>query len=305
MEWLNYHHLHYFWMVAREGGLAPAAAQLRLSPPTLSAQINALEAALGEELFVKQGRRLVLTDTGQVAYRYAEEIFSLGRELVGAVRGGSSGMPLRLAVGVAQSVPKLIARRLLEPVRKMGSEVYFVCREEPPERLLAELAVQALDVVLTDSPSGDVSNVRVFSHFLGESPIAIFGSERLTSLRSGFPRSLERAPFLLPTHSSVTRRALEGWFDEVGVRPKVVAEFDDGALLMAFAEDGAGLFAAPVVIQKEIKRQYRVHKIGMATGIKERFYALTGERRLKHPALVALTEAARSRLFRPASNRAR
>ncbi len=301
MEWLNYHHLHYFWMVAREGGLAPAAAKLRLSPPTLSGQINALEEALGEELFKKEGRRLVLTDTGHVAYRYAEEIFSLGSELLGAVRGGPSGRPSRLAVGVAQSVPKLIARRILQPLQKMEPRVHIICREEPPERLLADLAVHALDVVLTDAPSGTVSNVKVYNHLLGESTLAIFGAERLaTTYRSGFPQSLEGAPFLLPTDASVTRRALEGWFDQIGVRPAIVGEFDDSAMLQAFAEGGSGLFAAPAVIQAEIRRQYRVHKLGLAVGVKEQFYALTGERKIKHPAVVMVTETARERLFNTA-----
>jgi LysR family transcriptional activator of nhaA len=152
MEWLNYHHLHYFWMVAREGSLAAAAAKLRLSPPTLSAQINSLERALGEDLFVKQGRRMVLTDTGTVAYRYAEEIFAIGRELVGTIQGGTSGRPTRFAVGVTQSVPKLIARRILEPVQKLSEPMRLICREEPTERLLADLAVHTLDVVLTDAP---------------------------------------------------------------------------------------------------------------------------------------------------------
>jgi LysR family transcriptional activator of nhaA len=211
-------------MVAREGGLAPAAAKLRLSPPTLSAQINALESSLGEELFQKEGRRLVLTETGQVAYRYAEEIFSLGRELLGAVRGGSSNRPLRLAVGVGQSVPKLIAMRILEPLQKMAPKVQLICREEPPERLLAELAIHALDVVLTDAPSESSSSVKVFNHLLGESPLAIFGGpELLSAYRPGFPESLDGAPFLMPTAASATRRALEAWFDELGVRPTFVA----------------------------------------------------------------------------------
>lgn len=295
MEWLNYHHLHYFWMVAREGGLKGAAAKLRLSPPTLSAQINALEQALGEELFTKEGRRLALTHTGRIAYRHAEEIFSIGSELLGAIRSGSTGRAMHLNVGVGQSVPKLVARRILEPLREMDPPIHLTCREEPPERLLAELAIHALDVVLTDAPSGGPSNIKVYSHLLGESGLAIFATEGLArKFRPGFPRSLEGAPFLLPTDASVTRRALEGWFDQVGVRPDIVAEFDDSALLKSFAEAGAGLFAAPAVIQREIVRQYRVKKIGTAKGVNERFYALTAERRLRHPALVNLTLAARN-----------
>lgn len=298
MEWLNYHHLHYFWMVAREGGLKEAAAKLRLSPPTLSAQINSLEQALGEELFTKEGRRLVLTHTGRIAYRHAEEIFSIGSELLGAIRGGSTGRATHLSVGVGQSVPKLVARRILEPIRKMEPAVHLICREEPPERLLAELAIHELDVVLTDAPSVSSSNIKVYNHLLGESPLAIFGTEELARrFRPGFPQSLDRAPFLLQTDTSITRRALEEWFDQIGVRPEVVAEFDDSALLKSFGEAGLGLFAAPVVIQSEIKRQYGVRLIGTASRVKERFYALTCERRLKHPALVELTKTARTRLF--------
>lgn len=298
MEWLNYHHLLYFFMVAREGGLAPAAAKLRLSPPTLSAQIKALESSIGESLFEKKGRRLVLTDTGQVAYRYAEEIFALGRELLGAVRGGTSGRPVKLVVGLSQSVPKLVARQLLEPVRQLDTEVHVICREEPPERLLADLAIHTLDVIITDAPGASLPNVKVYNHLLGESPIAVYGEEALAAkYKPGFPDSLEGAPFLLPTHAAVTRRALEGWFDEVGVRPNIVGEFDDSALMKSFAETGLGLLATTTVVESQLKRQYRLHKLGMATGVKERFYALTGERRLKHPALVAITETAKRELF--------
>lgn len=305
MEWLNYHHLLYFFMVAREGGLAPAATKLRLSPPTLSAQIKALEAALGESLFEKKGRRLVLTDTGQVAYRYAEEIFGLGRELLGAVRGGNTGRPVKLVVGLAQSVPKLIARQLLEPVRHLETEVHVICREEPPERLLADLAIRTLDVIITDAPGAHVPNVKVYNHLLGESPIAVYGEESLAAkYKPGFPGSLEGAPFLLPTHAAVTRRALEAWFDEIGVRPNIVGEFDDSALMKSFAETGLGLLATTTVVESHLKRQYRLQKLGVASGVKERFYALTGERRVKNPALVAITEAAKRDLFQ-AKKRAR
>lgn len=298
MEWLNYHHLHYFWMVAREGGLAPAAAKLRLSPPTLSAQINALEGALGEDLFQKSGRRLVLTEAGEVAFRYAEEIFSLGREMVGALRSGTAGKPVRLAVGVAQSVPKLIARSILDAVKDMDPPVQLLCREEPPDRLLADLAVHALDVVLTDAPSSNTTNVKVYNHLLGESPLAIFGTKELCDrYRPGFPESLQGAPFLLPTDASVTRRALEAWFDHLKIRPVFTGEFDDSALLKSFAQAGTGLCAAPAVIQREMMRQYGLSRLGLARGVIERFYALTSERRLRHPALINLTEHARVRLF--------
>ena len=298
MEWLNYHHLHYFWMVAREGGLAPAAAKLRLSAPTLSAQINTLEASLGEELFLKSGRRLVLTEQGEIAFRYADEIFSIGREFLGALRSGNANRPLRLAVGVAQSVPKLIAARILATLEDLEPKVQLICREEPPERLLADLAVHALDVVLTDAPATNQTSVKVYNHLLGECPLAIFGTQALCArYRAGFPGSLDGAPFLVPTDASVTRRALEAWFDELSIRPNFVGEFDDSALLKAFGQRGAGLFAAPSVIQREVARQYGVRRLGDAKGVTERFYALTGERRLRHPALIHITENARSKIF--------
>ncbi len=301
MASLNYHHLHYFWMVAREGGLVGASAKLRVTAPTLSSQIKDLEAALGERLFQKQGRRLALTERGHVAYRYAEEIFSLGGELVGVMKGSLPDRPAKLMVGVAQSVPKLIVRRILAPVEKMG-DVQLVCREEPSDKLLAELAVHTLDVVLADVPGSGQTNVKVFSHLLGESAIAIYGTEALVHrYRAGFPQSLEGAPFLLPTAGVNARRTLDAWFDSQKVRPAVTGEFDDSALLKAFAQDGLGLFAAPAVIRTELRKQYGVARLAVVPDLRERYFAITAERRMKHPALVAITEAARERAFRSPS----
>jgi LysR family transcriptional activator of nhaA len=295
---LNYHHLQYFWMVAREGGLAPAAEKLGVSPPTVSAQIKALEAALGEALFQKQGRRLALTERGHVAYRYAEEIFSLGSELSSVLGGSRPDRPAQLVVGVAQSVPKLVVRRILAPVERMRN-VQLVCREEPSDQLLAELAVHKLDVVLADTPGSGDTNVKVFSHLLGESATGFFGAEPLVErFRAGFPGSLDGAPFLLPTAGHNARRSLDAWFDQHRVRPAVAAEFDDSALLKAFAQDGLGLFAAPAVIRAELRRQYGVLRLAVVPELRERYYAITSERRVKHPALLAITEAARERVFR-------
>jgi LysR family transcriptional activator of nhaA len=299
---LNFHHLHYFWMVAREGGLAPAAEKLQVSPPTVSAQVKALEAALGERLFQKQGRRLVLTERGHVAYEYAEEIFSLGRELAGVLGGSHPDRPAKLVVGVAQSVPKLVVRRILAPVEKMGN-VQLVCREELSEKLLAELAVHNLDVVLADMPGSGQTNIKVFSHLLGESATGFYGTEQLVErYRAGFPGSLDGAPFLLPTTGLNARRSLDAWFDQHRVRPAVVAEFDDSALLKSFAQDGLGLFAAPAVIRAELRRQHRVLRLAVVPELRERYFAITAERRVKHPALVAIAEAARERVFRNTSS---
>ncbi|HEY3353069.1 MAG TPA: transcriptional activator NhaR [Polyangia bacterium] len=298
MEWLNYHHLLYFWTVAREGGVARAGAQLRLAQPTISGQIRALETALGEKLFTRVGRRLELTEMGRVVYRYADEIFTLGKELLDTVRGRPTGRPLRLTVGIADVVPKLIVRSLLEPARHLPEPVRLVCREDKPERLLADLALHALDVVLADAPLGAGSNVRAFNHLLGESEVSFLAPARLAAAhRRGFPASLDGAPMLLPTDNSSMRRSLDQWFEAVGVRPVIVGEFDDTALLMSFGEDGVALFPVPAAVEAAVRRQYRVALVGRAPAVRERYYAITVERRLKHPAVVAISEAARASLL--------
>lgn len=298
MQWLNYHHLLYFWVAAREGGIARASTKLRLAHPTVSGQIKALEQALGEKLFVRVGRGLALTEMGRVVFRYADEIFSLGRELVDTVQGRPTGRPMRLAVGIADVVPKLIARRLLEPALHLGEPVHIVCREDRPERLLAELSLHSLDVILTDAPAPSVG-VRAYSHLLGESGVSFFAVARLARrFRNGFPRSLEGAPMLLPTENTSLRRSLDQWLETHGVRPRIVAEFEDSALLAVFGQDGVGIFPAASAIEEVVRRQFKVELVGPAQGVRERFYALSVERRLKHPAVVAISEAARQEVFR-------
>lgn len=297
-DWLNYHHLHYFWMVAREGGLMPAGRVLRLSHPTLSAQIHALERRLDEKLFVKVGRKLALTEMGRIVYRYADEIFSLGREMVDTVRGRATGKPLRVDVGVADSVSKLVVRRLLQPALALPQAVRLVCHENAHAKLLAELALHAVDVVIADAPAPPGGSVRAFNHLLGESGVSFFGARSLaTAARRRFPRSLDGAPVLLPLENLTLRRGLNQWFDAIGVRPRVVAEFEDSALLGVFGGDGEGLFAAPTVVEDEVASQYRVHVVGRTTAVKERFYAISVERKLKNPAAVAISEGARQDLF--------
>ncbi len=300
MEWLNYHHLLYFWTVAREGSIAKASVTLRLAQPTISAQIATLERSLGEKLFTRAGRGLVLTDTGRVVLGYADQIFNLGRELLSAVRTPEADRPLVLVVGIADHVPKLIAYRLLEPVLHMRMPVRLVCREDRPERLLAELAVHGVDVVLSDAPTGPGSRVRAFNHELGASPTGLFAVPRLASaLRRRFPAALHSAPFLLPRESSAIRGPLERWLEDHEIRPNVVGEFDDSALLKIFGQAGAGVFPAPTVIAPELRRQYGAQLVGTIDSVQERFYAIVLERRLMHPAVVAIREAARERLFRP------
>ena len=298
MEWLNYHHLLYFWVVAREGSVTRAAAELRLAQPTVSTQLRALEHVLGEELFARSGRRLMLTDVGRMVFRYADEIFGLGRELLDTVKGRPTGQPMRLTVGIADAVPKLIAYRLLQPALAVPQEVRIVCREDKPDRLLAELAVHGLDLVLSDAPIGPSTKIRAFNHLLGECGITFFATATLArTCRRGFPRSLDGAPFLLPTDNTALRRSLDDWFESEGVRPRVVSEFEDSALLMAFGQAGMGLFAAPSAIEREVRSQYGVVTVGRLEALSERFYAISGERRLKHPAVVAISETARQRVF--------
>lgn len=298
MEWINYHHLLYFWVVAREGGLVPAGKVLRLSHPTLSAQIHSLEDQLGEKLFTKVGRKLALTEVGRVVFRYADEIFTLGREMVDTVKGRSTGQPLRLDVGVADAVPKLVVRRLLQPALNLPEPVRLVCHEEPYEKLLADLALHSLDIVISDSPVPPGSRVRAFNHLLGETGVSFFGTKALVNkYQRGFPGSLTGAPVLLPLEHLTLRRALDQWFDRHHIEPRVVAEFEDSALLKVFGGDGVGLFPAPTVVQDEVMAQYGVHRLGRIDEVRERFYAISVERRLKHPAVVAISDAARHELF--------
>jgi len=298
VEWLNYHHLRYFWAAAKEGGVTRASEKLNISQPTVSAQIRDLEEALGAKLFARAGRRLVLTDVGRVAYRYADEIFGLGRELLDTVKGRSTGRAPRLAVGIANVVPKLIAYRLLEPALALDPPVQIVCHEDKPERLLAELAVHELDLVLSDAPVGPGLSVRAYNHVLGECGVAIFGTEKLAAAhRARFPRSLDGAPFLLPTPGTTLGRSLEEWFDAQGIRPRVVGHFEDSALLKVFGQAGRGLFPAPAAIEAEVMREHGVRRVGAVDSVRERFYAISVERKLKHPAVLAISGAARAMLF--------
>jgi len=298
MEWLNYHHLLYFWTVARHGSVSAASDELRLAQPTVSGQLRMLEDALGEKLFHRVGRRMVLTDMGRTAFRYADEIFTLGRELIDVVKGRPTGRPVRLVVGVADAVSKLIAYRLLQPALQLPEPVRIVCREDRPERLLAELSVHGLDLVLSDAPVGPAIKVRAFNHLLGECGVGFFAAPGLAKRLAGrFPGSLHGAPMLLPTETTALRRALDQWFDAQGIRPQVVSEFEDSALLKVFGQQGLGVFPAPSAIDAEVRRQYGVRLVGTTTAVRERFYAISVERRLKNPAVVAICDAARETLF--------
>jgi LysR family transcriptional activator of nhaA len=289
MEWLNYHHLLYFWTVVREGGVSRAAEKLRLSQPTVSAQVRRLEDTLGHRLFERRGRTLVPTAIGRVVYQYAEDIFGLGGEMLEALRGRPAGRALQLTVGVANAVPKLIVSRLLQPVLRERRDVKIVCVEGNPEELLTRLATHALDVVISDTPAPPHVRVRVFNHSLGESGTSFFAPTGLAR-RGRFPKSLNGGPMLLPTATTAYRRALDEWFDATGVRPRVVAEFDDSALLLAFAGTAQAVFPAPTAIEREVSRYTGARVIGRTDAVRERYVAVSVERKLKHPAVVAITQ---------------
>jgi LysR family transcriptional activator of nhaA len=298
MEWLNYHHLLYFWTVVQEGGVLAASKKLRLRQPTVTGQLRALEGALGEKLFERAGRKLVLTEVGTFVYRYADEIFTLGRELQDGLAGRATARPRKLVVGVAEVMPKLIAHRLLEPALRLAQEVQLICREDRVERLLADLALHELDLVLSDAPVPPASSVRVYNHLLGECGVTLFAAPKLAAAhRKGFPKSLEGAPFLMPSDTTSVRRSLSQWLEAQGVRPRMRGEFQDSALMKAFGQAGEGIFPGPSAIEAEIRAQYGVEVVGRVDSAREHFYAITVERKLRHPAALAIAEAARTNLF--------
>ncbi len=299
MEWLNYHHLLYFWAVAKHGSIVAASKELRLAHPTISGQIRRLEEIIGQKLFERQGRNLILTQEGKVAFRYADEIFSLGQELLDTVKGRPSNRPLCLHVGISDALAKSVVRLILEPVFSLGEDIQVICRDDRSvAAFLGDLAQHEVDVVLSDAPAGPGSPVRAFSHLLGECGTTFFAAEPLARrLRHDFPSSLDGAPFLLPGADSTLRRMLNGWFEEQGIRPKIVAQLDDAALAKAFGESGLGVFTAPDVIEKEVRQRHHVQAIGRSDKLRQRVYAISLERKVKHPAVAAICARARSSLF--------
>lgn len=299
MEWLNYHHFLYFWVVAKEGSIVQASKELRLAQPTISAQIHRLEEVLGEKLFERKGRRLVLTDFGRVALRYADEIFALGREFLNTAKGRPSGRPSRLVVGIMETLPKSIVYRILEPAFRLGDEVRLICREgRSTEAFLGELAMHTIDVVLADAPAPPGTSLRAFSHPLGDCGTAFFAAPNLAkACRRHFPRSLDGVPFLLPGENSALRRSLEEWFDSLKIRPKVVAELDDPALAKIVAESGFGVVTAPDVVAKEIQQRYKMQIVGRVEKVRQRFYAISVERKIRHPGVLAISDGARKHIF--------
>lgn len=299
MEWLNYHHLLYFWAVARYGSVARAGAELHLSQPTISGQVHRLEDVLGEKLFERSGRRLALTAVGRGVFRYADEIFSLGRDLMGMLKGRPSDRPLRFTVGVADALPRVLAQKLIEPAFEIEKPIHLVCREDRVvEDFLSQLTGQELDLVLADRPLGPGIRANAFNHLLGESGTTFLAGAKLAPrLRPGFPRSLDGAPCLLPGDHASVRRRVDQWFDDVRVRPLLVAEFDDTALMYAFGEQGRGFFPCPTAFESEFCRRHEVRIVGRAKTIRQQFYAISVDQRLHHPAVIAIVRAARQDLF--------
>jgi LysR family transcriptional activator of nhaA len=291
---INYKHLHYFWVVAKQGGITRASERLHLTPQTISGQISLLEDSLGEALFRKVGRNLELTETGRLVLSYADEIFSLGGELEEMVRNLPADRPYIFKVGVVDVVPKSIAYRLLGPALELPDPVRIVCKESSLDNLLAELALHRIDMVIADGPIPAGLGVRGFNHSLGECGVSFLAIDKLAkSLSGNFPQSLNAAPLLLPSEINLVRPRLMEWLEGLHIHPRIVGEFDDSALMKAFGQAGAGVFVAPSAIAEEAAKQYGVQIVGNTEEVREQFYAISIERRISHPAVSAITETAR------------
>ncbi len=294
---LNYRHLYYFWVVAKEGGVTRAAERLGLAVQTISTQLALLEQSIGKALLAPQGRRLVLTDAGRLALAYADQIFLLGEQMQEALTE-AEGAKMRLTVGISDSLPKLIAYRLLEATLQLPVQVKLICFEDEFESLLADLALHKLDVVLTDRAVRSGTTLRVFSHLLGESEIMLFGVPALADrYRADFPASLSGAPLLLPTRNNALRGRIDEWFELHDVRPDVVGEFEDNALLNTFGRNGLGLFFAPSALAADILEQLGAVLVGEVPQLREQFYAISNERKIKHPAVEAILSAVHKGIF--------
>lgn len=298
MPSLNYKHLRYFWMVAKSGSIARASEQLHLTPQSISGQLSEFEAVLGVDVFRRAGRGLELTEMGQRMLVYAEQIFSLGDELIDLVQDRSAQKSLPFRVGIADSVPKMVAYRLVEPSLNLPEPIRLICREGRLAALLADLSVHRLDMVIADRPMPSNLNVRGYDHFLGESGVTVFASPVLLAGLSGdFPQNLDAVPFLLPGEDVALHPRLMRWFEAQRLRPRVVGEFDDSALLMAFGQAGAGFFVAPTAIEDFVIRQYEVQVVGRIEAVLEQIYAITTERQLTHPVISAICHAAQREIF--------
>ncbi len=298
MALLNYHHLFFFWIVMNTGSIKAASVRLKLAQSTISAQLSALEKTMEGKLFNRVGRNLEPTELGHMVFGYADKIFTIGQEMMNSVHSLPAETPLSLRVGIVDVIPKLLTRKFLLPALELSENIHLVCQQGKEESLLSELAVHNLDVVFTDVPIRSGLSVKAYSHLLFECGVTFFGKkEFVTSLREKFPYSLDKTPMLLPMSNTALRGRLDQWFDNLNILPHIIGEFDDSALLKVFGQAGDGVFVAPQIIEKEIQQQYEVYVIGRSNEIMERFYAISIERIIKHPAIVAISKATRHEMF--------
>lgn len=298
MRWLNYQHFYYFWRVAKKGSVTDACRELRLAQPTVSAQLKVFEETLGEKLFTREGRNLKLTDVGRVAFRYAEEVFSTCNEFLDVLDGKDTSTPGDLKIGISDVVPKVIAYRLIEPAFSGSGSVAVTCYEDRTERLLAELAVSEVDLVISDIPVPPSVKVKAYNHFLGECGVSFLAESTIAKqFRKNFPQSLKNAPLLLPTREAAVRRELDQWLDLLAAPPHIVGEFQDSALMKIVAREGKGIVPVPSVVENEIKREFRLELVAKTDAIKERFYLISVEKRLKNPLVKAIVDRAKMKLF--------
>lgn len=295
---LNFRHLYYFWVVAKEGGITRAARRLGVAVQTISMQLSLLEKTVGKTLFAPQGRRIVLTEAGRLALGYADQIFMLGEQLQEVLSEEDVGQSMRLTVGISDSLPKLIAYRLLKVALLMPQRIRIECYDGEFEALLADLALHRLDVVLTDRPVNPGTSLRVFSHELGDCRISFFGTESLSRVyQEHFPDSLNGAPLLLPTRNNTLRVRLDQWFEMNGLRPNIVGEFEDSALLTTFGRSGLGMFPAPLALATDIREQFNAIPVGELADVREYYYAVSAELKIRHPAVEAILSAPHTGVF--------
>jgi len=290
---LNYKHLRYFYSVAKEGSIVKASNLLHVSPQTISGQLSAFEQYLGVELFEREGKRLVLNDAGKLALSYAEDIFALGHELQQSLNAQDLMHTFVFSVGITDIIPKILAANILEAGLELDGPIKLIGREGDFESLLSELALNRLDLILSDRPLTPGTPIKAYSHVLGESGTSFYATkDRAEALKSGFPYSLNQQPFLICGDNSYQKINLQTWFEEKRITPHIVAEFDDSALLKNFAQAGHGVFSTPSIIEQHVQNQFGVEVIGRTTDIKERFYAISPERKVKHPGVKLLVDTA-------------
>lgn len=296
---INYKHLHYFWVVAKEGSIAKAATKLHITPQTISGQLSMLEDRLNQPLFDRVGRGLQLTETGRLVLRYADEIFELGRELSDVLRGAPQIGASEFIVSAASAIPKTIVYKIIEPALHLSDDINLVSKEGPIDSILADLAVHEVDMVLTDTPLSSAFSIKAYNHFLGESGLSFFSAPSLAlQLQGEFPACLNHNPVLLPTKQYAIRQLFDRWANDMDLFPIIKGQFDDSALMKAFGQAGLGVFFMPTVIEQEVCQQFQVEVIGRTEDIKQRFYAVSSERKVTHPAVAAICDGARDIIFK-------